>query len=122
MKRHIILSAAILAAAGISAAAQADEIMVASGGGALQDAQREAFFKPTEKALNIKINESTATGLQDVRVQVESGSVSWDIVDISAEECSIGGKQGLFEPIDYNIVKSDGIDPTMVHKDWIGQF
>lgn len=123
MKRPFTLTTAIfLATIQLASAAQADEILVSSGGGALQDAQREAFFKPTEKALNIKINESTATGLQDVRVQVDSGSVSWDIVDISAEECAIGSKQGLFEPIDYNIVKADGIDPSMVHKDWIGQF
>jgi putative spermidine/putrescine transport system substrate-binding protein len=121
MKRYV-LPALVALAAVTAGTARAQEIMVASGGGVLQDAQRKAFFEPTAKALGIKINESTATGLQDVRVQVQSGSVSWDIVDISAEECSLGSKQGLFEPLDYSLIKKDGIDPSMVHKDWIGQF
>ncbi len=122
MKRSSIFPVTLLALASMGVAAQAAEIVVASGGGALQDAQRKAFFEPAEKALNMKIKESTATGLQEVRVQVESGAVSWDLVDLSAEECSLGEKQGLLEPIDYNVVKADGVDPRMVHKSWIGQF
>ncbi len=88
----------------------------------LQDAQRKAFFEPAAKALGIQVKETTATGLQDVRVQVQSGSVTWDLVDISAEECALGEKEGLLEPIDYNVVKADGINKSMVHKDWVGQF
>jgi putative spermidine/putrescine transport system substrate-binding protein len=124
MKRRGLLPIMTLAATGLAmaiGAARADEILVASGGGALQDAQRKAYFEPTAKALGIKINEATANGLQDIRVQVDSGSVSWDLVDLDAEECSLGEKQGLFEPIDYNVVKADGVDTRMVHKDWIGQ-
>ena len=51
MKRPFTLTTAIfLATIQLASAAQADEILVSSGGGALQDAQREAFFKPTEKS------------------------------------------------------------------------
>lgn len=121
MKNYLLTTMMVLAAA-TPLPANADDLVIASGGGVLQDAQRKAFFEPAEKALNIKITESTATGLQDVRVQVESGSVTWDIVDLSAEECSLGSKQGLLEPLDYSLIKADGIDKRMVQRDWIGQF
>lgn len=120
MKIRLLAAAALLTL--VVSPALAEEITVASGGGVMQDAQRKAFFEPTAKALGIQINETTATGLQDIRVQVQSGAVSWDLVDISAEECAIGSKEGLFEPLDLSMIKTDGIDPRMVGKDWIGIF
>jgi len=101
-------------------AVYAEELNVASVGGAVQDTQRVAFFEPTAKALNIKINEFTTSSLQEVRVQVESGSVSWDIVEMSGGDCAIGAPQGLFEKLDYNVIKADGIEPKLVHEDWVG--
>lgn len=95
---------------------------MAAGGGAAQDAQRKAFFEPTAKALGIKINEATANFIQEVRLQVQSGAVSWDIVELGADDCAVGSKEGLWEPLDFNIVKTDGIDPKLVGKDWVGYF
>ncbi|HVY99738.1 MAG TPA: ABC transporter substrate-binding protein [Dongiaceae bacterium] len=95
---------------------------MAGGGGAAQDAQRKAFFEPTAKALGIKINEATVNFIQEVRLQVQSGAVSWDIVELGADDCAVGSKEGLWEPLDFNIVKTDGIDPKLVGKDWVGYF
>ncbi len=100
------------------AAAHAAEITVASGGGVYQDAQRAAFFTPTAEKMGITILEASTNGLPEIRVQVQSGSPSWDIANTSAEECAIGSKEGLFEPLDKSIVKEDGIDPRLVGPDW----
>ncbi|MGE3829852.1 MAG: ABC transporter substrate-binding protein [Parvibaculaceae bacterium] len=113
---RILLTIAGSVAAAV--AAQADEITVASGGGVYQDAQRAAFFTPTAEKMGITIREATTNGLPEIRVQVQSKSVTWDIANTAAEECAIGSKEGLFEPLDKSIVKEDGIDPKLVGPDW----
>lgn len=110
---------AALALAAAPAAGQ-ESITVASWGGAYQDAQRKAFFDPTAEALGITIEEATLSGLADVRVQVRSGAVTWDVVDLGSTECALGAKEGLFEPLDYSVIDADGIDKPMVHDHWIG--
>jgi len=114
----LLAGAALLA---VSAAAKAeDSITVASWGGAYQDAQRVSFFEPTAKALGITIKEDTTNGLDDVRLQVKGNAVKWDLVELGSDECSRGTKEGLFEKLDYNIIKSDGVPAKLVHDDWIG--
>jgi putative spermidine/putrescine transport system substrate-binding protein len=55
-----------------------------------------------------------------VRLQVKGNAVKWDLVELGSDECSRGTKEGLFEKLDYNLIKSDGIPPALVHDDWIG--
>jgi putative spermidine/putrescine transport system substrate-binding protein len=105
----------------VAGAAQAkDTLTVVSFGGSYQDAQREAMFKPTAEALGIDIKEDTLNGLAEVRLQVRSGTVSWDVVDLGATECAIGAAEGLFEPLDYSVIKAEGIAKPMVNDEWIG--
>jgi putative spermidine/putrescine transport system substrate-binding protein len=122
MRRHRITALlAGVALMAISAAAKAENsITVASWGGAYQDAQRVSFFEPTAKALGITIKEDTTNGLDDVRLQVAGNAVKWDLVELGSDECSRGTKEGLFEKLDYNIIKKDGIPEKLVHDDWIG--
>ncbi|HEX2526279.1 MAG TPA: ABC transporter substrate-binding protein [Geminicoccus sp.] len=103
----------------LATTALADEITVASGGGIYQDAQRAAFFDPTAKKLGITIKEATTNGIPEIRVQVQSKSVIWDIANTAAEECAIGSKEGLFEPLDTSVVDTSGIDPKLVGPDWV---
>lgn len=104
----------------LAPAAEAQTLTVSSFGGAYQDAQRTAFFEPTAQALGITIREETLSGLADVRLQVQSGNVTWDIADLGYSECAQGSREGLFEPLDFNVIKTDGIDPKMIGTDWIG--
>ncbi len=103
-----------------SAASAADTINVASWGGSYQDAQREAFFKPAEKALGITIKEDTTNGLDDVRLQVQGNAVKWDLAQLGADDCARGAKEGLFEKLDYKTIDASGIDPKLVDDDWVG--
>jgi putative spermidine/putrescine transport system substrate-binding protein len=41
-------------------------------------------------------------------------------VDLGATDCAIGAAEGLFEPLDYKVIKADGIAKPMVNDDWIG--
>jgi putative spermidine/putrescine transport system substrate-binding protein len=122
MSRHWkgVLAAAILTGSSSGVALAADSVTVASWGGSYQEAQQKAFFKPTADALGITIKEDTTNGLDDVRLQVTGNAVKWDLVELSADECARGTKEGLFEKLDYNVIDAAGIDPKLVQDDWVG--
>lgn len=115
-----LASAGLMAVALASVAEAQDGITVASWGGAYQEAQSKAFFQPAAKALGITIKEDTTNGLADVRLQVTGNAVKWDLVELGAEECARGHREGLFEPLDYKVIDASGIDKKMVREDWIG--
>jgi putative spermidine/putrescine transport system substrate-binding protein len=106
-------------AAALPASAQTT-ITFASFGGAYQAAQRKALLDPIEKLLNITIKEDTLTGIADVRAQVGANAVKWDVADLGGASCARGSAEGLFEPLDYKVINTDGIDKAMAQKDWIG--
>jgi len=97
-----------------------DSIAVASYGGVYQDALRKAFYDPTAKHLGIKINEFTLDGISNVRTQVKAGDVQWDIVELYSGQCQQAADEGLLEPLDYNVIKADGIPKDLVQSHWIG--
>jgi putative spermidine/putrescine transport system substrate-binding protein len=106
-------------AAALPAAAQTT-LTFASYGGAYQAAQRKALLDPIEKMLSITIKEDTLTGIADVRAQVRANAVKWDVADLGGASCARGSAEGLFEPLDYSVINTAGIDKAMYHKDWIG--
>lgn len=112
--------AGVIAALAVSSAQAQQTITFASFGGAYQAAQRKALLDPIEKELKIVIKEDTLTGIADVRAQVRANAVKWDVADLGAASCARGAVEGLFEPLDYSLIKTDGIDKAVVHKDWIG--
>jgi putative spermidine/putrescine transport system substrate-binding protein len=98
-----------------------DSVAVASWGGVYQDALRKAFYEPTAKDLGIKINDFTEQeGIADIRTQVKAGSVQWDIVELYGGQCQQAANEGLLEPLDYNVIHSDGIPKDLVQPYWIG--
>ena len=100
--------------------ALADSITVASWGGSFQEAESKAFFQPAAKKLGITIREDTLNGLADIRVQVKSKAVKWDVAELSSGTCSRASKEGLLEKLDYTLIETQGINPAFVHDDWIG--
>ncbi|RWF62137.1 ABC transporter substrate-binding protein [Mesorhizobium sp.] len=111
--------AGLLASVAVPASA-ADTITAASWGGTYQEAETKAFFDPTAKELGITIKQDTTNGLDDVRLQVTGNAVKWDITELGADECARGSKEGLFEKLDYSVIDKSGINPKLVHDDWVG--
>lgn len=122
LKGALVASAALLTGvwSGSSAVAQEGEITVASWGGAYQDAQREAWFNPTAEALGITIKEDTTSGIADIRAQVMSGAVTWDLVQQGANTCILLEREGLLEPLDYSQMDVDGVPEDVKSEHWIG--
>lgn len=113
----LVATAAVL---GAGAAAAQDSITVASWGGAYQDAQREAWFNPTAEALGITIKEDTTSGIADIRAQVMSGAVTWDLVQQGMNTCILLEREGALEPIDLGAMDVDGVPDDLKSDYWIG--
>lgn len=103
-----------------AASAQASDLTIASWGGAYQKAQSEALFQPAAKALGIKIKEVTYNGMADVRLQVQTGAVTLDIVAGGTGSAAHAGAEGLLEPLDYKVIDVSHFYPGMATKYCVG--
>ncbi|WP_170133986.1 ABC transporter substrate-binding protein [Palleronia aestuarii] len=101
-------------------AAWAQDLTFTSYGGTYQEAQREALLDPIEEEMGITIREDTLTGIAEVRAQVMSGAVSWDIVDLGLSDCALAEAEGLFEPLDYDMISTEGFEESAYSDGWIG--
>ncbi len=89
---------AILALAGPAAA---DEVKIASWGGIVTTANRNAYWDPFEKATGIKVIDDTFNGeIAKVRAQIEAQSYQWDIAEMEDAEAVAGCEEGLYEKLD----------------------
>lgn len=124
MKRFVsrcALAAAVITLVGVPAASRAQEsITVVSWGGVYQDAERAALYQPAAEAMGITINEDTLSGLADIRLQVQSGAVSWDIVELGSGSCAQGAMEGLFEKLDFDVIDIDGMAEGTYSDHWLG--
>jgi putative spermidine/putrescine transport system substrate-binding protein len=85
---------------------------VVSWGGALQDAEREAYFQPFAKLTGREVRDLAFTGeYAKLKVMVQSGRVEWDVVETDSDIAISGGREGLLELIDYSIVPQDQLLP-----------
>jgi len=78
-----------------------ETITVTSWGGAYTKSQMEAYHKPYTAKTGVKINsEDYNGGLAEIRAQVQSGNVTWDVVDVEQQDLLAGCDEGLFEILD----------------------
>ncbi|AME26275.1 ABC transporter substrate-binding protein [Burkholderia sp. PAMC 26561] len=108
------ISATLLAAAGVSllvtaSASYAAEVVIASYGGSFQDAQTKALFTPYAKATGTKVTGTTGTGYAKVKAMVDSGNVTWDVLSAESSAYANEVKDNLLQPLDYSVIKANGI-------------
>ncbi|WP_082143766.1 ABC transporter substrate-binding protein [Nitratireductor soli] len=124
MKRRSHIKTGMLAATAmavaISTAHGADTLTIAGLGGKLQDDLTATLFAPAAEKAGVELRGQSHDGLAGVRVQVQSGSPGWDVAHLGAEDCAIGAGEGLFEPIDYQVVDADGIAESARGENWVG--
>lgn len=79
----------------------AESLTLVSWGGSYGRAIDAAFLAPFTEQTGIEINVETFNGgLAEVRAQVETGSIHWDIVDLETKDMATGCDEGLFELVD----------------------
>ncbi len=86
-------------------AAGAESLTVVSWGGAYEHSQTKAYFEPFTERTGIRINvEQYNGGIDEIRKQVESGRVTWDIVDLVKSDSIQACEAGLLEAIDHDML------------------
>lgn len=119
MKRIILGLAAGLLMVGTASAA---EMVFTSWGGTTQDAQTKSWAEPFSKETGIKVLQDGPTDYGKLKAMVESGNVSWDVVDVEADFAIKAAKDGLLEPIDFNVVPKADLDPRFTTDHAVGSF
>lgn len=83
------------------AEAQSKKLTVVSWGGAYTRSQIEAYHKPFTAETGIPVtNVDYNGGIAEVKAQVESGNVVWDVVDMEVGDALRACDEGLLEPLD----------------------
>jgi putative spermidine/putrescine transport system substrate-binding protein len=97
----------------VGLAQAADPITVVSWGGSYGKAQDAALFTDASKNTGIDIIRESGASMSKVCLQVESGSVSWDLVITGSGGSASAAAKGCLEKIDYSVVDvSDFIPGT----------
>jgi putative spermidine/putrescine transport system substrate-binding protein len=88
-----------------------------SFGGVYQEAQKKAWLDPYTAATGVQFvtdeNSSNAT----IKTQVESGQVTWDVVDVG-NDFGLDANKDLLEPLDYSLIPKDEMNEQLGISDW----
>lgn len=112
MKRisPLALTAALLAT---TALADTKQVTIASWGGSYQEAQSKALFQPAAANTGIAVKEESYGGMSDVRLQVQTGQVTLDIVASGSGSAARAAAEGLLEKLDYSVIDVSDFYPTL---------
>ena len=119
-----VLLTTTVVAAGVALAAgsaQAADLTIVSWGGAYTASQQRAYHDPyTAENPDVTIinDDNASEGLAKVRAQVESGNVTWDIVDMVASDAITACDEGLIEEVDPDTWLAPAPDGTPASADF----
>ncbi|WP_428605823.1 ABC transporter substrate-binding protein [Sedimenticola sp.] len=103
----------------ISVASAAERITVVSFGGAYTNAQKKGSHEPFMKKTGVEIlSEDYNGGLGKLRAQVESGKVTWDVVDLETSDVIRACDEGLIDPINVGDLEP-GTDGSAAAQDFM---
>lgn len=95
----------LLSAIGLPGSGRAEQLTLVGAGGALQDAERKAFFQPFAEKFKVAVTEDSYSGqMAKLRAMVETKNVTWDVVQTEQHSMLTGCDEGLFEKIDWSTI------------------
>jgi len=98
--------------------AQPNQIVMATGGGKLEDAYRETIYGPWTAQSGIDVITTSNQGAQ-LKAMVEQGNVEWDLIQGPAEALAVYAKEGLLEPVDYGVIDKDAMVDGSAHEHFV---
>lgn len=105
MQPYSLAVYALLSFPFMSEIGQADPLTIVSWGGAYEVSQAEAYFKPFTTHTGIPITTLAYNGgIQQLRDQVESMNIEWDLVDLVIADNIEACEAGLLEQIDHSLL------------------
>ena len=103
LKSGVLAAAAIALTAGFAAPSLARDLTIVSWGGNYQDAQKKIYFEPfAQQSGKPLLDESWDGGYGVLQAKVKAGTPNWDVVQVEAEELSLGCADGIYEKLDWD--------------------
>lgn len=116
MKKVLITGLVPMIVAGV---ASAQELTIAGFGGKVQEDLASTLWIPSAEQAKIELRQESHDGIAGVRVQIQSGNPGWDIVHMGADNCAVGAREGLFEPLDYSVIDASGVPDASKGEAWV---
>jgi putative spermidine/putrescine transport system substrate-binding protein len=88
-----------------------------SFGGVYQEAQRKAWLEPYTELTGVEFVEDENSSNATIKAQVESGQVSWDVVDVG-NDFGLDAHADLLEPLDYSLIPRDEMNESLGVSDY----
>lgn len=103
--------------------AQARELVVVNFGGDAVTAMTKAWAEPYNRTASLKaVVDGSGPSSAKIKAMVESGKVTWDVVDRNLAAAIELGTQNLLQKIDYSIVDRNKVRPEHVGEWGIGSY
>ena len=83
-----------------------------SFGGVYQEAQRKAWLEPYTELTGVQFTEDENSSNATIQAQVESGQVTWDVVDVG-NDFGLDANANLLEPLDFSIIPRDELNADL---------
>ncbi len=95
------------------------ELTAVSWGGYYTEASAEAYYRPFEESTGFTVRQLTYSGgLDEIREQVTSGDIEWDVVDLEIFDAVRGCNEGLLEPIPW-VMLAPAANGTLPEEDFL---
>jgi putative spermidine/putrescine transport system substrate-binding protein len=111
---------ALISAVGLGSARAESSVTFVGWGGEGQDAMKKAWADPFEAATGIKVLQDSPTDYGKFKAMVESGNVTWDVVDVEGSFAYNAAAEGLLEPLDFTVIDKKDLDPNFVFDQGVG--
>lgn len=109
----------LLGSAGCWYAEEPEELTAVSWGGYYTEASVEAYYRPFEESTGFTVRRMQYSGgLEEIREQVNSGEIEWDVVDLEIFDAVRGCEEGLLEPIPWFML-APAADGTLAEEDFL---
>lgn len=97
------------------------EVRVTSSGGAYAEAEKRAYWDPFTELTGIKVVPVEGFSAAQIKAQVDSGNVEWDLVSFDYGNVLNLLKQGdYFEPINYDLIDTENVPEEHRHEFSLG--
>jgi putative spermidine/putrescine transport system substrate-binding protein len=93
-----------------------------SWGGTTQDAQKKDWAAPFTAKTGIAVVQDGPTDYGKFKAMVQSGNVSWDVVDVEYDFAVRAAQDGLLTPLTLTPAETASIDPRFLTPDAAGSF
>ena len=88
-----------------------------SFGGAYQEAQRKAWLEPYTALTGVQFQEDEGSSNATIKAQVESGQVTWDVVDVG-NDFGLEANSALLEELDQELIPFDEVNQDLGPSKW----